>query len=216
MGMKIYADRDWVKENTASSWNNLKDRPFGTEVIENSVVTNSVDSMNGTFIRELPMFEIGDTVKLKVDGVDISLVAYDDDGYVTIGDAYADLEAGTGQLGWQICIDDLNKIATFYSHTSHTVSWVVSETVIKIDPMYLPDIGGSSDIVLAEMTVTEDAEVIDIPITAEMANVFNTASEIRFYCDFIPPPILQCFFFVFGLRVSFFSRFLWFILSVNI
>jgi hypothetical protein len=32
MSMKIYADRDWVKENTASSWNELKDKPFYVEV----------------------------------------------------------------------------------------------------------------------------------------------------------------------------------------
>ena len=38
---------------------------------------------------------------------------------------------------------------------------------------------------------------------------------IRFYCDCVPLPIFLCFLFVFGLRVYFFSGFLWFILSVS-
>lgn len=46
---------------------------------------------------------------------------------------------------------------------------------------------GVSDVVLVNMTVAEDADVIDIPVTAEMANIFNSCPELWFECEFRMP-----------------------------
>ena len=50
-----------------------------------------------------PAFKVGDTVELKVDGVEYSLVAFDYDGVAVIGD---DIMGGTDEYGWTIaCMD---------------------------------------------------------------------------------------------------------------
>lgn len=112
-----------------ASWNDLKDKPFYAEIVEKTVECTS--GLDGHFLDGFPVFTVGDTVTVKVDGVEYSLVAFDDDG-LTIGDSWADLENGTGQLGWQIYEGG------FFSAEEHTVSYM-TEIVHKLDVKYLPE-----------------------------------------------------------------------------
>lgn len=127
------AQPDW-NQNDSTQPDYVKNRPFytGTKIV---TVENATDT---DFVLEgFPVFVVGDTVTVSVDGVEHSLVAYDDNGYVTIGDTSSSIENGEGQLGWQVYVEE-DGLVWFLAKEAHTVSYVVSE-VVKIDKKYLPD-----------------------------------------------------------------------------
>ena len=121
---------DW-NQNNSSAVDYVKNRPFYSEP-ENVTVENATNEI----LERFPVFTVGDTVTVKVDGVEYSLVAYYDYGSVTVGDTYNDLENGTGQYGWQIYVD--REEVWFYSLEAHTVSYLGSY-YHKIDEKYLPE-----------------------------------------------------------------------------
>ena len=125
------AQSDW-EQNDAEQPNYVKNRPFYSETV-NVTVENAVNEL----LDHFPVFAVGDTVTVNVDGVEHSLVAYDDDGDVTIGDTTDSIISGAGQLGWEIYVDD--REVWFYAKGAHTVSYSVEEAV-KIDEKYLPPI----------------------------------------------------------------------------
>ena len=125
------AHPDWNQnDNTQPDY--VKNRPFyiGTRTV---TVENATDDV----LEGFPVFAVGDTVTVSVDGVKHSLVAYDDRGYATIGDTTSSVNSGEGQLGWQVYVEDDGAV-WFYATDAHTVSYVVLE-VVKIDKKYLPD-----------------------------------------------------------------------------
>ena len=125
---------DW-NQNDDTAQDYVKNRPFYKE-------SRSVTAENVTdaVLEGFPVFAIGDTVTVNVDGVKHSLVAYDDDGMVTIGDPYSSIENGEeGQLGWQIYVN--NSVVNFYAKEAHTVSFYSVDIVYHtIDSAYLPTI----------------------------------------------------------------------------
>lgn len=94
------------------------------------------DDDSDLFLEGFPIFNVGDTVELKVDGVEYSLVAFDDEGFSTVGDYYGDVETGSGKYGWQVYIGDDG--AFFYGLDPHTVSWKVPK-YHPIDHKFLPE-----------------------------------------------------------------------------
>ena len=69
----------------------MKNRPFYDEIQSVTVEGISSDILEGSLV-----FTVGDTVTVTVDGVEHSLVAYDEDGYPIIGDTYSSIENGEG------------------------------------------------------------------------------------------------------------------------
>ena len=117
------------------SWNDLKDKPFYVEMKEVTVeVAPEVMGYSDILLDGFPPFNVGDTVTVKVDGVEHSLVAFFDDGCATIGDTYAEFENGNGSFGWYIyCVE--NEVV-FDSLNYHTLTYQ-GEIVHKIDPKYI-------------------------------------------------------------------------------
>ena len=129
---KYLAQPDW-NQNDKTAADYVKNRPFysetGTVTVENAI--------SGMPLERFPVFSVGDTVTVNVDGVEHSLVAYDDNGVVTIGDTSSSLGNGEGQLGWQIYVD--GEVVRFYALALHTVSYLGTDYYHKIDEKYLPD-----------------------------------------------------------------------------
>ncbi|MBO5716132.1 MAG: hypothetical protein J6S23_07075 [Clostridia bacterium] len=124
---------DW-NQNDPTAADYVKNRTHWVEGSEER--SFEVAAMSPTALAEISAFSVGDTVTVKVDGTEYSLVAFDDDGYITIGDTYVDLENGSGQYGWQIYIDE-SKVH-FYGFADHTVSFEC-EKVHKCDAKFLPE-----------------------------------------------------------------------------
>lgn len=120
---------DW-NQNDSTAADYVKNRPFYSET-KNMTVEDATDVVLSGF----RVFAVGDTVTVNVDGVEHSLVAYDDEGCAIIGDTYSSIENGEGQFGWLIYVDI--ETVWFYSTEAHTVSYL---GIIhhKIDLKYLP------------------------------------------------------------------------------
>lgn len=125
---------DWSENDKAAS-GYIKNRPFYEET-----KTVTVENVAGVVIKlnSFPVFTVGDTVTVNVDGAEHSLVAYDDEGLVIIGDTRSSIENGEGQLGWQIFVHE--EIVGFFSPEEHTVSYL-GTVVHKIDDKFV-NLGG--------------------------------------------------------------------------
>ena len=124
---------DW-NQNDETAADYVKNRPFYSET-GNVTIENAVGRV---LLKRFPVFTIGDTVTVNVDSVEHSLVAYNDEGFPTIGDTLTNIQNGEGQLGWQIYVDD-SKTVYFYATEVHTVSYLGIDYYHKIDPKYLPE-----------------------------------------------------------------------------
>ena len=98
---KYLIQPDW-NQNDETAADYVKNRPFYSET-GNVTIKNAT---SGVLLKRFPVFAIGDTVTVNVDSVEHSLVAYNDEGFPTIGDTLSNIQNGEGQLGWQICVDD--------------------------------------------------------------------------------------------------------------
>lgn len=109
--------------------------------VERKEVTVESKVDEPTWLEGFPAFAVGDTVTLKVDGVEYSLVAFDD-GVPVVGDSNDGVNM---KYGWCVaCFPDEGAV-DFYGIDSHTVSYFV-DVVHKIDKKFLPDdIGGGAD-----------------------------------------------------------------------
>lgn len=74
-----------------------------------------------TPLENFPKFAVGDTVKLKVDGVEYSLIAFDDNGNATIGDTFGEFYTGMGAYGWLIMSG--STAYTCFAKAAHNLSW---------------------------------------------------------------------------------------------
>jgi hypothetical protein len=118
----------------------------GAGYSESTVASAEVEAMEQTKLRYFPVFDVGDTVAISVDGVKYSLVAYADDGMggnVGIGDTAADIDAGGGEYGWKLWV--ASGTARIISIKPCTVSYAV-ETVHTIDPKYMPKMNPIDDV----------------------------------------------------------------------
>lgn len=113
-----YGDAQWI------------DRPFYTGARN---VTANV--WGEAVLDSFPYFSVGDTVTVNVDGVEYSLVAYEDDGAPNIGDTYDSIMKGKGQFGWAIFVGGE---PIWFSSEPHTISYSTVEEIKKIDRKYLP------------------------------------------------------------------------------
>ena len=123
---------DW-NQNDEAQPDYVKNRPFYSEI---GIVT--VENVSDTKLDGFPIFAVGDTVTVTVDGVEHSLVAYDDDGFTTIGDTAISIDNGEGQLGWQFYVSSGSEKVNFYATEAHTVSYL-SSVYHTIDAKYLPE-----------------------------------------------------------------------------
>ena len=140
------------------SWNDLKDKPFYTEMEETTVEAFSETPLDG-----FPVFTVGDTVTVKVDGVEHSLVAFEDVGVIVIGDSSAELQSGNGVFGWAvICFFEG---VVFFSSNSHTVTYK-KEIVHEIDAKYLPS------------EVFADIEERITSVTDEISDIYDQISYV--------------------------------------
>ena len=121
---------DW-NQNDETAADYVKNRPFYSEY---GIVT--VENVSDTELNGFPIFAVGDTVTVTVDGVEHSLVAYYDDGFIAIGDSYRNVENGQGQFGWQFSVQ-MHSVF-FYATEAHTVSYLAS-AYHTIDAKYLPE-----------------------------------------------------------------------------
>ena len=130
---KYLAQPDW-NQNDKTAADYVKNRPFYSET-GTVTVENAIDGMP---LERFPVFSVGDTVTVNVDGVEHSLVAYDDEGLVIIGDPSSSIGNGEGQLGWQIYVN-IGEEVCFGAMAPHTVSYFGTDYYHKIDEKYLPD-----------------------------------------------------------------------------
>jgi hypothetical protein len=91
-------------------------------------------------LPDFPVFDIGDTVVISVDGIEYSLVAYDDEGVVGIGDSFAELDNENGTYGWKLSKQVYGSFVeiNFAAIEAHTVSYS-RDIVHRIDEKYLPN-----------------------------------------------------------------------------
>ena len=129
---KYLIQPDW-NQNDETAADYVKNRPFYSET-GNVTIKNAT---SGVLLKRFPVFAIGDTVTVNVDSVEHSLVAYNDEGFPTIGDTLSNIQNGEGQLGWQICVDD-SKTVYFQATEVHIVSYLGIDYYHKIDSKYLP------------------------------------------------------------------------------
>ena len=181
---------DW-NQNDSTALDYVKNRPFYEA---EQIVT--VENVSDALIEGFPIFAVGDTVTVIVDGVEHSLVAYDDGGYVTIGDSYSNFENGDGQLGWQFSVD--KGVVLFYATEAHTVGYFIEE-VVKVNEKYLPDTVATK----SDVEVTQ--EVLDGVFSSVATFTFDkqTSGKDRFVfngfnyykiSDFNPSPsdVISC------------------------
>ena len=157
---------DW-NQNDDTKPDYVKNRPFYNETETVTVVNDGGEKLN-----YFPVFAVGDTVTVNVDGVEHSLVAYDENGNAIIGDTTNSIDNGEGQLGWQIYFDPKYNGVWFYATEAHTVSYL-GVVYHKIDSKYLPDnplnITGATVGQIAKITAVDDAgkptawEAVDMP-----------------------------------------------------
>ena len=97
------------------------------------------ENWNETVFKDFPVFDIGDTVALKVDGVEYSLVAFNDGyGSAMIGDSWSDMDTASEKYGWSMYVSLNIGLPVFYSKHNHVVSWE-GIAFVSIAPEFLPD-----------------------------------------------------------------------------
>lgn len=170
-------DADW---NAAEGEpGHVLNRPFYSETTE--IV---VENVREAQLEGFPVFVVGDTVTVKVDGIEYNLVAYDDEGCATLGDHYTDLESGTGSMGWQIYMEYDNN-CYFCATGAHSVSYL-GERPHQIDKKYIPDYNA--------LVFNLNALVGEYSLVSNLSNdatVYSVSPNINFatlpgltFCDF--------------------------------
>lgn len=128
---------DW-NQNDDTQPDYVKNRPFYSETKIVTVDNATAVAQDEALVLEgFPVFAVGDTVTVSVDGVEHSLVAFDDEGDPTIGDTSSSVGTAEEQFGWFIYYNGSD--VSFYAKEAHTVSYLVVVGHHKIDPKYLPD-----------------------------------------------------------------------------
>lgn len=94
------------------------------------------DDDSDLFMEGFPIFNVGDTVNVKVDGVEYSLVANEFFGTPYIGDTPEELDSGNYKYGWYVVCFEGNVL--FGGREPHTVSWKVPKAH-PIDHKFLPE-----------------------------------------------------------------------------
>lgn len=107
--------------------------------VERKEVTVESKADESTWLEGFPAFAVGDTVTVKVDGVEYSLVAFDD-GVPVVGDSNEAYDSGNIKYGWCVACFPEDGTVDFYGINSHTVSYVC-EVVHKIDEKFIPNYG---------------------------------------------------------------------------
>lgn len=141
---KCSANFDVVKQPKPNGYvlvDNKKTMPAVQPVthwVERKEVTVECAAQSPNVLEGFPLFAVGDTVTVKVDGVEYSLVAFDG-GVPMVGDTMEQLQTGTGEYGWILGSDEPTG-AHFLCVNSHAVSYV-ADIVHKIDEKFIPNYG---------------------------------------------------------------------------
>lgn len=135
--MKEQVQPDW-NQNDDTQPDYVKNRPFYSETKIVTVDNATAVAQDEALVLEgFPVFAVGDTVTVSVDGVEHSLVAFDNEGDPTIGDTSSSVGTAEEQFGWFIYYNGSD--VSFCAEEAHTVSYLVAVGHHKIDPKYLPD-----------------------------------------------------------------------------
>ena len=149
MSYKEYASKDWVKENTVKSWNDLEDRPFYEEIGENILIQEM--TLEGFAVVWGPIYAVknpftitlnfGQTYTVTWDGVGYDVECKSIDGIVYFGNEnYVNMRGG-GDIPFAVMFaNDVIFVATESTAALHTISISTEATVHKIDEKYLPPI----------------------------------------------------------------------------
>ena len=177
---KYLVQPDW-NQNDENAADFVKNRPFysGTRNM-----TVEAQAASQAILERFPVFAVGDTVTVSVDGVEYSLVAYDDEGVTAIGDTYSSINNGEGQLGWQIGVNPEGQV-WFDSEEAHTVSYL-AHVDYAIDAKYLPDNLATKSEVAAAQTTANAAQT-----AARNAQTTANAALAKFplkYSDVVDTP----------------------------
>ena len=142
------AQSDW-NQNDSTAADYVKNRPLYSETKE--IV---VENVTNATLDGFPAFAVGDTVTVKVDGVEHSLIAQDSGrGFAFIGDNPEALFGGTGEFGW--AIGD----GQFVAIEAHTISYL-GEVTHKLNAKYLPESVFKID---GEILFDEDSGTYTLP-----------------------------------------------------
>ena len=116
-------------------WNTMENRPFGDEPEVFSITVGAEESV---MLEGFPLFNIGDTVSITIDGVEYSLVAFEDMGVPTIGEAGDDLYDGQG-FEWAAASIDIDGCVYFYTTQGCVVSYRGAK-ITTVPERWLPNV----------------------------------------------------------------------------
>ena len=125
---------------TPNEHRKLKERIFsekthGTEKHVEELSRTFNGGSGAMYVGEFPPFVGGDTVVFKIDGVEYSLVAKDNEGFVYVGNNEAPGESDL--YDWCMYCEDSRVF--FFTAKTHTLSWIgVIEIVHRLDEKYMP------------------------------------------------------------------------------
>ena len=176
--IQVWVDTDEEAEGGVTSWNDLKDKPFGEERTEQVIVGGELEPMEGDWYRFRLQDKaavagyLGMQLALTINDTRYDAIFNDDESasdYVCTIPDVARVDANQFGGAW---------IWTVYTMEAGTVSVaVVNETIKTIDPKYIPSgIGGGANIdvvaTIGQMIVVKavdengkptEWEAIDIP-----------------------------------------------------
>jgi hypothetical protein len=118
-----------------TSWNDLEDKPFGESSGE--VVLFDGTAVDGDTLKIKSLLELGKEYIVVFDGVTYNLVAFDDDGFTTIGASYS---SDFSEYDFSACNDNGEVTVFFVDSNEHSLRISTMGQVVKpIDEKYMPD-----------------------------------------------------------------------------
>ena len=159
-----------LSQNDPNAADYVKNRTHYAEEVEK--VIDYLPDSDGV-LDGFPRFDIGDTLVVRVDGVEHSLVAFDDGGLPTIGDLEDDIINGSGQFGWSI--NTYTDGVDFWALEPHTVSYT-AETVHKLDYKFLPVAG--LEVVMNVVNCLDD-NICEVKFSKTYKEMYNARCDGR-------------------------------------
>ena len=136
----------------------------GTCWVETSIEEQSKSFNGGSGampVTDFPLFNVGDTVTLKIDGVKHTLTAVDAEGTPTLGDR--GLIGDPVVYNWSIYCE--GSTVFFYTANSCTLSWYVKkEKVHRLDEKFMPLLTDTNG-VKYKLTVSTDGTLSAVAVT---------------------------------------------------
>lgn len=170
-----------TKSGGVSSWNDLTDKPFGTEttmkeVFPTQMVSEYRESDLGGYTAAFEgvgaVLEVGKAYRVTVDGV-----VFEGDGLADWGDfVYFPIDDSMS-LSYQPS-DDRLVVSTSNTNPRQLCIETVSENVTKIDPKYLPSVGGGGIFYVTFMIDYDEESCTADKTYDEILEAYNSGKTI--------------------------------------